>query len=69
MGSTATADIARMLGSIHDRDRETYEPTVKEPSRAQEKAPADAESPKAADVPRMPEIIPKCDENGQLCLF
>ena len=46
-----------------------YEPTVKEPSRAQEKAAADAESPKAADVPRMPENMPRVEKNGQLCLF
>lgn len=49
--------------------RYPYEATVKAPSRAQEKAPADAESPKAADVPRMPEIMPKVEKNGQICLF
>jgi hypothetical protein len=49
--------------------RYPYEPTVKAPSRAQEKAPADAESPKAADVPKMLEIMPRSEKNGQLCLF
>lgn len=49
--------------------RYPYEPTVKAPSRAQEKAPADAESLKAADVPRMPEIMPRVEKNGQFCLF
>lgn len=49
--------------------RYPYEPTVKASSRAQEKAPADAESPKAADVQRMPENKPRSEKNGQLCLF
>ena len=46
-----------------------YEATVNESSRAQEKASAEPEAPKAADVPRMPEIKPRVEENGQLCLF
>ena len=49
--------------------RYPYEPTVKAPSRAPAEAAADAESPKAADVPRMPEIKPRVEGNGQLCLF
>lgn len=51
------------------RHRYPYEPTVKAPSMAPAEAPADAESPKAADVPRMPETKPIVEENGQLCLF
>ena len=49
--------------------RYPYEPTVKAPSRAPAEDAADAESPKAADVPRMPEIMPKVEKNGQICLF
>lgn len=49
--------------------RYPYEPTVKAPSMDQENAPADAESPKAADVPRLPEKKPRVEKNGQLCLF
>ena len=49
--------------------RYPYEPTVKEPSRAPAEAAADAESPKAADVPRMPKNKPRSEKNGQLCLF
>ena len=49
--------------------RYPYEPTVKAPSMAPAEAPADAESPKAADVPRMPENKPRVEKNGQLCLF
>lgn len=51
------------------RHRYPYEPTVKAPSRAPAEAAADAESPKAADVPRMPENKPRVEKNGQLCLF
>lgn len=51
------------------KHRYPYEPTVKAPSMAPAEAAADAESPKAADVPRMPEIKPRVEENGQLCLF
>lgn len=49
--------------------RYPYEPTVKAPSRAPAEAAADAESPKAADLPRMPENMPRSEKNGQLCLF
>jgi len=49
--------------------RYPYEPTVKAPSRAPAEAAADAESPKAADAPRMHENKPKSEKNGQLCLF
>ena len=49
--------------------RYPYEPTVKAPSMAPAEAAADAESPKAADVPRMPENKPRVEKNGQLCLF
>lgn len=49
--------------------RYPYEPTVNAPSRAPAEAAADAESQKAADVPRMPEIKPRSEKNGQLCLF
>ena len=49
--------------------RYPYEPTVKAPSMAPAEAAADAESTKAADVPRMPEKKPRVEKNGQLCLF
>lgn len=49
--------------------RYPYEPTVKAPSRAPAEAAADSESPKAADVPSMPEKKPRVEKNGQLCLF
>lgn len=49
--------------------RYPYEPTVKAPSRAPAEAAADAESPKAADLPKMPENMPRVEKNGQLCLF
>jgi len=49
--------------------RYPYDPTVKEPSRAPAEAAADVESPKAADLPKMPENMPRREKNGQLCLF
>ena len=49
--------------------RYPYDPTVKEPSRAPAEAAADVESPKAADLPKMPENMPRSEKNGQLCLF
>lgn len=46
-----------------------YEATVKEPSRAQEKAPAEPEAPKPSIASEEPRTPPKCEKNGQFCLF
>ena len=46
-----------------------YEATVKEPSRAQEKAPAEPEAPKPSLASEEPRNAPKCEKNGQFCLF
>ena len=46
-----------------------YEATVKEPSRAQEKAPAEPEAPKPSIASEKPGNAPKCEKNGQFCLF
>ena len=46
-----------------------YEATVKEPSRAQEKAPAEPEAPKPSLASEGPGNSPKCEKNGQFCLF
>jgi hypothetical protein len=42
--------------------RYPYEPTVKAPSRAQAEAAADAGSPKAEEMPRMPENKPRIEK-------
>lgn len=62
-------EVLGRIGKDHDDVITIYEPTVKAPSRAPAEAAADAESPKAADVPKMHENMPRSEKNGQLCLF
>lgn len=62
-------EVLAKLEGDSDRVITIYEPTVKAPSRAQEKAPAEPEAPRPSLASEEPENMPRSEKNGQFCLF